>query len=246
VANTVAAEINLPGGGPPAELDADRQSVWASVSTPSYALDHLVGIDADAGEISATADVAGAFPRIAGDYVWATGAEGLFKIDRNTGSLVSAIDLQGCWVVATSAWAWCSTGELAYIVDSQTDAITEMAVDTPIGPVVEVVGSVVWGISTKGDSVWGFDVEAGSVVATIPTPEGVSEFAPDAAILNGTMWNVARDGPSWYVVPIDVTSHMVGRPIAIADPEFGIAAGFGALWIPVLRQPVLLRLEPPG
>jgi hypothetical protein len=94
--------------------------------------------------------------------------------------------------------------------------------------------------------VWGFDVDTDSIVATLPAPEGVAEYLPDAAILNGTIWNVARDGPSWYVVPIGVTTLTVGEPIAIAEPEFGIAAGFGALWIPVLREPVVLRLEPPG
>jgi hypothetical protein len=243
--NAVVGTIQLEGGGPPAEIDADEEMVWASVSTAGYDPDHLVGIDSNSSEIVASADVPGVFPQIGGDHVWAAGPEGFFKIDRRSGELVATVGVRNCRHLALERWVWCSGGGSAYLIDPTTDAITSVDTDIPLGPPVEAIGSVVWGISPSGDRLWTYDINAGEVTVDLVIPEEAGWFMPDAAVLDETLWVVAQGGTRWWLVPIDTVSRAFGQPINVANPEFGIAAGHGALWIPVIREPTVLRVEPP-
>jgi len=244
--NAVVQTIRLEGGGPPAEIDADEEMVWASVSTPGYDPDHLVGIDSASSEVVARADVPGVFPSIGSAHVWAAGPEGLYKIDRVSGELVSTLDVGDCAHIALEELVWCSSDTGAYLIDPATDVITGVDTDSPLGWPVEVIGSVVWGISSSGDSLWAYDIEAQEATIDLAIPAEAGRFMPDAAVLDETLWVVARGGPGWSLVPIDTVTRAFGQPVDVAkQPEFGIAAGHGALWIPVIREPTVLRVEPP-
>ena len=102
---------------------------------------------------------------------------------------------------------------------------------------------MIWAVD--GVSLRAFDPETGQIDADIQTSEA-TVWSLDGVVLDGSLWATASsvDGPADQLVRIDRQSMAIDCVLPTATSEHGMAAGFGSLWLPFLRQPWLLRIVP--
>jgi hypothetical protein len=243
VANTVVGRVSLGDRGPGAEIDAAGGMLWASVSSASYDPDRLVRLDPTTESIVAWVDAAGAFPVIGAGSVWATGDGEVYRIDPLTNSLAAVIEASDCWMITLDDRAFCVGPDVAVWIDPTTDEARRIPGSETLGwPVIGVDGSI-WAVD--GTSLRAFDPETGQMDADIQAPDA-TVWSLDGVVLDGTLWATASsvNGPADQLVRIDRQRMAIDCVLPIPTSELGMAAGFGSIWLPVLRGPWLLRIEP--
>lgn len=246
--NSVADRISLGDRGPGAEIDATDDMVWASVSSPSYDPERLVRLDPTTGSVVAWIDVAAWSPVIGAGFVWGRGASGIYKIDPTTNEVAADIDVGDCGVLPLGERVICLGPGVVVSIDPATNAVTPISAAPSLDWPVAVVDGLIWGIG--GESLWAFDPNTGQVKGQLPPPAGTAMWSLDGVVLDGTLWMTAstqsgdpsRTGPN-RLVRVDTTRMQVDCVVETPNPEYGIAAGFGSIWFPVVRQPWLLRME---
>jgi hypothetical protein len=241
--NSVTDHVPLGDRGPGAEIDATDDMVWATVSSPSYDPERLVRIDPTTASVAASVDAAGMFPVIGAGFVWATGEGEVFRIDPATNSVAAVIDASDCWVIALDDRAFCVGPFVAYSIDPTTDEATRMLGIEMLGWPINGRDGLIWAV--YGDSLRAFDPEAEQIVADIRAPDS-SIWSLDGVDLDGSLWATAssENGPADQLVRIDRLRMTIDCVLPIPTSEFGMAGGFGSIWVPVLRQPWLLRIDP--
>jgi hypothetical protein len=247
--NSVADRISLGDRGPGAEIDATDDMVWASVSSPSYDPERLVRLDPATGSVVAWIDVAAWSPVIGAGFVWGRGASGIYKIDPTTNEVAADIDVGDCGVVPFGERVICVGSGVVVSIDPATNAVTPIPGAPSLDWPVAVVDGLIWGIG--GESLWAFDPNTGQVKGELPPPAGTAMWSIDAVVQERTLWMTAstqsgdpsRTGPD-RLVRVDRIRMQVDCVVETPNPEYGIAAGFGSIWFPVVRQPWLLRIEP--
>ena len=243
VDNTVIAATPLGDRGPGAEIAANEAMIWASVSSLSYDLERLVRIDPINGEIIASVDAKAGFPVIGAGFVWASGPAGTFRIDPATNTVAAIVKTGDCWIVVLGERVFCIGDAVALEIDPTTDTVTPLA-GAPNGLPVEAVDGLIWGVHSR--LLWAFDPQAGEVRAELPPPEGAATWSPDAVVLDGALWATATtlEGAPNRLVRVNRQALAIDCVVETPTSEFGIGAGFGAVWLPVQRQPWLARIEP--
>jgi hypothetical protein len=241
--NSVIDLIPLGERGPGAEIDATDDMVWATVSSPSYDLERLVRIDPTTGSVVAWVDAAGMFPEIGAGFVWATGQGEVYRIDPATNSVAGVIDAANCWMITLDDRAFCLGPYAAYSIDPITDAATPVDGPPKLGWPVIAVDGVIW--VADGIALRAFNPETGQVDAEIKAPEA-TDWSLDGVVLDGSLWVTASSvhGPADRLVRIDRQRMAIDCVLPTPTSEFGMAVGFGSIWLPVLRQPWLLRIDP--
>lgn len=243
--NNVIDRIDLGDRGPGAEIDASDEMVWASVSSPSFELERLVRIDPATGSVVASVDAEGAFPVVGAGFVWATGQGEVYRIDPSTNSVAAVIDARYCGMITLGDHAFCLGPDAgrSLSIDPTTDAVTPVGGRQRLGwPVIGVDG-LIWAVD--GASLRAFNPETGQVDADIEAPAG-TVWSLDGVVLDGALWATASSehGPADRLVRIDRKSMTIDCVLPTPTSELGMAVGFGTIWLPVIRQPWLLRLEP--
>jgi DNA-binding beta-propeller fold protein YncE len=241
--NSVIDRIPLGDRGPGAEIAASDDMVWASVSSASYDFDRLVRIDPTTGSIVAWVEAAAAFPEIGAGSVWATGPGGIYRIDRATNTVAAVIEASNCWVITLEERAFCLGPNVSYSIDPITDAVTPVDGAPELGwPVIGLDG-LIWAVD--GESLRAFDPETGQIDADIKAP-AATVWSQDGVVLDGSLWATTSSerGPADQLVRIDRQSMAIDCVLPTPTSELGMAAGFGSIWLPVLRQPWLLRIDP--
>jgi hypothetical protein len=241
--NSVIDRIPLGDRGPGAEIDATDDMVWASVSSPSYDLERLVRIDPRTGSVVAEVDAAGAFPVIGAGFVWATGGGDVFRIDPATNSVAAVIDAPYCWMITLDDRAFCVGPDVAVSIDPATDEAKPVPGPEKLGWPVIAVDGLIWAVD--GESLWAFDPETGQIDADIKAP-AATVWSVDGVVLDGALWATASsvNGPADQLVRIDRKTMTIDCVLPTPTSELGMAAGFGSIWLPVMRQPWLLRIDP--
>jgi glutamine cyclotransferase len=241
--NSVIDRIPLGDRGPGAEIDATDDMVWASVSSPSYDLERLVRIDPTTGSVVASVDAAGMFPVIGAGSVWATGEGEVYRIDPATNSVAAVIEASDCWMITLDERAFCVGPSTSYSIDPIMDVVTPVEGAPLLGWPVIAVDGMIWVV--HGESLRGFDPETGQIDADIKAPEA-TVWSLDGVVLDGALWATASstNGPSDRLVRIDRQRMTIDCVLPTPTSEFGMTAGFGSIWLPVLRQPWLLRIDP--
>jgi hypothetical protein len=247
--NTVLDRVPLGDRGPGAEIDATDDMVWASVSSPSYDYERLVRIDPTTGSVVAWVDAAAGNPVIGAGFVWATGSGGIYRIDPMTNTVGAVIEAGECWVIPFDDRVFCIGPGVVVSIDPTTDAVTPVPGAPTLGWPLEAVGGLIWGISRE--SLWAFNPETGQVDVNLRPPASVVMWSPDAVVLDGTLWMTASSQPGDpfrtapdRLVRVDPLKMVIDCVVETPNPEHGIAAGFGSIWFPVVRQPWLLRIDP--
>ena len=242
--NSVVDRIPLGDGGPGAEIDASDEMVWASVSSPSYDLERLVRIDSTTGSLVASVEAPGMFPVIGAGSVWATGEGEVFRIDSRTNSVAAVIEASNCWVITLDERAFCIGPSVSYSIDSIADSATPVDGVPKLGWPVIAVDGLIWVVDE--DALRAFNPETGQVKAEIGAPRGSTTWSLDAVVMDGVLWATASstNGPSDRLVRIDRQNMAIDCVLLTPTSELGMAAGFGSVWLPVLRQPWLLRINP--
>ena len=242
VTNTVRQVISLGNRGPGAEITATDDMVWASVSTPSFDYERLVRIDPATGSVVAEVKVKAGFPVIGAGFVWANGPGGVSRIDTATSTVAGTIGLRDCGVVILGEQVFC-VGRGVSEIDPKTDESTSVP-GAPGGFPVEADAGLIWGVGD--DSMWAFDPRTGKVRAELAPPKGTNAWSLDALTLDGSLWATATtgEGAPDRLVRIDRSKMAIDCVLEIPVAEFGIGAGLGAIWVPVLRQPYVIRVEP--
>jgi DNA-binding beta-propeller fold protein YncE len=243
--NTVVDRIPLGDRGPGAEIAAADDMVWASVSSASYDFDRLVRIDPTTGSIVAWVEAAAGFPEVGAGFVWATGPAGVYRIDPATNRVAAVIDAGDCWVMTLDNRAFCVGPEGTVSIDPGTDVATQVPSEPTVGLPIIAVDGLIWGID--GDSLWAIDPETGHTDVQLSPPAGSTTWSLDAVVVDGALWATASsesNGPSDRLVRIDRQAMAIDCVVDTPTSEFGIAAGFGSIWLPVLGQPWLLRIDP--
>lgn len=240
--NKVSQVISLGDRGPGAEISATDEMVWASVSTPSFDYERLVRIDPATGSVIAAVNVEAGFPAIGAGFVWANGPGGVFRIDPATNAVSANLDLRDCGIVILGEQAFC-VGREMFEIDPKTDKSTSVP-GAPGGFPVEADAGLIWGVND--DSLWAFEPRTGRVKAQLDPPAGAMAWSLDAVVVDGALWASATtgEGAPDRIVRIDRSRMAIDCVIDIPVAEFGIGAGLGAIWAPVLRQPYVLRVDP--
>jgi hypothetical protein len=128
-------------------------------------------------------------------------------------------------------------------IDPTTDEATPVQGLEKLGwPVIGVDG-LIWAVD--GESLRAFDPETGQIDADIRAP-GSTVWSPDGLVLDGALWATASsvNGPADRLVRIDRQSMTIDCVLPTPTSELGMAVGFGSIWLPVIRRPWLLRIEP--
>lgn len=241
--NTVAARTSLGDRGPGAEIAASDTMIWASVSSPSFDLERIVRIDPASGTVVASLDLAAGNPVIGAGFVWAGASNFVYRIDPATNAVAASIPVDfACWVTVLVDRVFCFGAGAAEI-----DLATNRAVPVPGVPnglPVEAVDGSIWGVNV--DSLWAFDPATGKVTGDLKPPTGSAAWGLDAVVVDGSLWASAgvKDGPPNRLVRINREKMAIDCVIDTPVSELGIAAGFGSIWLPVIRQPWLLRIDP--
>lgn len=240
--NAVSQVTGLGDRGPGAEIAANDEMVWASVSTPSFDYERLVRIDPATGSIVAEVSVKAGFPVIGAGFVWANGPGGVSRIDPATNSVAATIGLRDCGVVIVGQQVFCVGRDVSQI-DPTSDQSTALP-GAPGGFPVEADAGLIWGVND--DSLWAFDPKTGKVKAELDPPTGAMAWSLDAVVLDGSLWATAStgEGAPDRLVRIDRSKMAIDCVVEIPVAEFGIGAGLGAIWAPVLRQPYVIRVDP--
>lgn len=240
--NVVSQVIALGDRGPGAEIAANDEMVWASVSTPAFDYERLVRIDPATGSIVAEVSVKAGFPVIGAGFVWANGPGGVSRIDPATNSVAATIGARDCGVVILEPHIYC-VGRDIFEIDPKTD-MGRPVPGAPGGFPVEADAGLIWGVND--DSLWAFEPRTGKVVARLDPPAGAMAWSLDAVVLDGSIWATATtgEGAPDRLVRIDRSKVAIDCVLEIPVAEFGIAAGLGAIWAPVLRQPYVIRVDP--
>jgi DNA-binding beta-propeller fold protein YncE len=241
--NSVIDRIPLGERGPGAEIDATDDMVWASVSSPSYDLERLVRIDPTTGSVVASVEAEGMFPAIGAGFVWATGQGEVYRIDPVTNSVAAVIDASNCWMITLDDRAFCVGPDVAMSIDPTTDEARPVLGPEKLGwPVIGVDG-LLWAVD--GESLRALDPETGQIDADIKAPTG-TVWSLDGVVLDGSLWATTSsvNGPADQLVRIDRQSMTIDCVVPTPTSELGMAVGFGSIWLPVIRQPWLLRIEP--
>jgi hypothetical protein len=181
---------------------------------------------------------------IGAGFVWAGSVSTVYRIDPATNTVAASIPVTfGCWVTVLEDRVFCVGSGQAAEIDPNTDTLMPLA-GVPDGLPVEAVDGLIWGVNNE--SLWAFNVTTGKVEADLRPPSGAAAWALDAVVVDGTLWATAgdRSGPPNHLVRIDREVKAIGCVIDTPTSEFGIDAGFGSIWLPVIRQPWLLRIEP--
>jgi len=242
-ANSVIAATSLGNRGPGAEIGATEAMIWASVSSHDFEFERLVRIDPVSGNVVASVDAKAGFPVIGAGFVWATGPEGAFRIDPDTNTVGAVIETGDCWIVVLGDRVFCIGDSTALEIHPATHTTTPLP-GAPSGLPVEAVDGLIWGVN--GRSLWAFDPEAEKVRAELPPPAGAATWSPDAVVLDGALWATAGSGEGApdRLVRIDRKALAIDCVVETPTAEFGIGAGFHSIWLPVVRQPWLLRIQP--
>jgi len=240
--NAVSQVISLGNRGPGAEIAANDEMVWASVSTPSFDYERLVRIDPVTAAVVAQVKVKGGFPVIGAGFVWASGPGGVSRIDPRTNEIAGTIVLRDCGVVVLGDRVFC-VGREVIEIDPRSDKGTSVP-GAPGGFPVEADEGLIWGVND--DSLWAFEPGTGKVKARLAPPTGAMAWSLDAVVLDGALWATATtsEGAPNRLVRIDRSKMAIDCVLEIPTAEFGIAAGLGAIWAPVLRQPYVVRVKP--
>jgi hypothetical protein len=247
--NAVVEEISLGDRGPGAEIDATDEMVWVSVSSPSYDLERLVRLDPVTGSLVASIDVAAGFPHIGARFVWATGSGEIYRIDPTTNSVAGTIETTECAVITLDERALCIGPNLVATIDPMTDALAREpdapALDWPLA----AADGLIWGITTG--SLWAFDPRTLEVVVELEPPAGTAAWSLDSVIHDGDLWMSASSQPGDpfqtapdRLVRIDTGKLVTDCIVETPNAEYGMASGFGSIWVPAIRQPWLVRIEP--
>jgi DNA-binding beta-propeller fold protein YncE len=240
--NSVAQVISLGNRGPGAEIDATDAMVWASVSTPSFDYERLVRIDPATGNVVAEVRVAAAFPVIGAGFVWATGEGGVSRIDPGTNTVAGTIEVRDCGVAILGTRVFC-VGRDVTEIDPTADTAVRVP-GAPDGFLVAADSGLIWGVSA--DSLWAFDPETGKIKVELEPPAGTRRWSMDAVVVDGSLWATATtgEGAPDRLVRIDRSDMTIDCVLEIPTSEFGMAAGLGSVWLPVLRQPYVVRIDP--
>ena len=239
--NTVTDRISLGDRGPGAEIDGTDEMVWASVSSPSYDFERLVRIDPATGRVVASVDAPAGLPVIGGGAVWASGPDGIYRIDPGDNTVAAVIEAGDCWIVTLDDRAFCVGPEGAVSIDAATDRTTKLPGEPVAGWPIVAFDGLIWGVD--GSTLWAVDPTTGRRSVDLQPPEGSAAWAPDAVVVDGALWATAGSEPD-RLVRIDPAASAIDCVVDIPSPEFGIAAGFGSIWLSVVRQPWLVRIDP--
>jgi hypothetical protein len=241
--NVVVDRISLGDRGPGAEIAATDDMVWASVSSPTYDLESLVRIDPTTGSVVAKVEAAAGFPEIGAGFVWATGPGGIYRIDPVTNSVAAVLEASNCWVVTLDERVFCLGPYASHSIDPITDAVTPVDGASELGWPVTAVDGVIWVVDRE--SLRAFDPETGQIDADIKAP-GSTVWSVDGVVLDGALWATASsvNGPADQLVRIDRKTMTIDCVLPTPTSELGMAVGFGSIWLPVIRQPWLLRIDP--
>ena len=243
--DTVVGRVPLGDRGPGAEIDAADDMLWASVSSSSYDPDRLVRLDPATGSIVAWVDAPVGGPVIGAGFVWGHGPDGIYKIDPTTDELSAVIDAGQCGVIPFGDRVFCIGSDVVVSIDPDTDAVTPVPGVSGLGWPIAVVDGLIWGID--GASLWAFDPDTAQIVADVTAPEGLPTWSPDGIVLDGILWMTAgtqAGQPPDRLVRVNPATRLIDCVVEVPRPESGIAAGFGSVWLSVVRQPWLLRIEP--
>jgi hypothetical protein len=247
--NEVVERIPLGDRGPGAEIAANDEMVWASVSSPSYDLERLVRVDPSSAGVVASVDVEAGFPRIAGESVWAGGPAGLHRVETDTNELGRTLAIPECGVVTDGEQAWCVGDQSAFELPAEAGEPRQVAEGVTLGVPVAWAAGRIWGISSDG--LWGLDPATGQVLGPLEPPQEVGTWLLDAVVLGETLWFAASSVPgdpfstaADRLVAFDPVTQSVDCVVEVPPLEHGMAVGEGSIWLPLIREPWVLRIEP--
>ncbi len=241
-----------------AEIDANDESVWISVSTPgSFAPAGAVRIDPVTGALSGpfVDGVSGGFPSIGRDGVWLGGSNGYARLHGRTGDVLDVVRTSGGGGhLSTTRGLWVAHSEGVWQVAKSTGPAVEIGkavarlepgpFGVPYEPVAEHTGRV-WGIGAV--QVVALDAKSHQVAHTVDLPEGLIP-CPDGAVSGAVFWLItASDGACWdsdsVLIGIDTaTGQLVAeQPLGFSN-EFGLDVAADAAWVPVIREPKIIRI----
>ena len=128
-------------------------------------------------------------------------------------------------------------------IDPTTDVATPLEGAPALGSPVIAVDGLIWVVDYM--SLRAFDPETGQIVADIKAP-GSTVWSLDGVVLDGSLWATtsSEHGAADQLVRIDRQSMTIDCFLPTPTSELGMAVGFGSIWLPVIRQPWLLRIEP--
>jgi len=243
--NSVIDRIPLGDRGPGAEIDATDDMVWASVSSPSYDFERIVRIDPTTGSVVASVDAAGAFPVIGAGFVWATGQGEVYRIDPATNSVAEVIEATYCRMITLDDRAFCLGPDdgRSLSIDPTTDVATPLEGSPNLGWPVIAADGLIWVVDDE--SLRAFNPATEQVEADIKAP-AATVWSHDGVVLDGSLWASASsvNGPANQLLRIDRLNMAVDCVLPVPTSELGMAAGFGSIWLPVLGQSWLLRIDP--
>ena len=256
--NQVVEEIALPGVVG-AEIDANADTVWLSVSTPgSFAPAGVVRLDATSGRITGpfTVDgVEGVFPKIGPDGVWVAGNGRYARLDAATGDVLEVIEApgarghlpttQGLWIVHPDGiWNVETASSVLDEIGAAVSELTPGQIGAPFIPIAEHDGKV-WGIGA--DNVVAIDLDSHEIAHTVDLPEGITP-CPDGAVSESVLWLIAdSSGECWetnsVLIGIDTATGNVSyhQPLQFAT-EYGMDVTSDDVWVPVIREPRIVRI----
>jgi glutamine cyclotransferase len=248
----VVGRTKLPGLGN--EMDANDDMVWISFSRGGVE-SGLVRLDARSGKVVAKLNIPGINPRIHEDMLWVgvEDGEAVYGIELSTNEVAEKYRL------GSSGWEWTyPAGDALWI--SEEDKLKRL--DPRTGEQVDVssilngrgVGSIgvafvplerhrklLWGLGAT--EVLAVDVKDTELAASIPFPPGRGQ-GNDATRLGDRLFVVLQGPNGVELVEFDLTRLQIVGTYSIPPPEYQLSAGYGSVWIPILRELRLVRLTP--
>lgn len=247
--NEVVATIEV--GAVPLEVAVGEGSVWVSNADD----DTVSRIDPTTDEVLATIDTCRAPEGLAiGDgSVWVAcedeGAVGRIDPAKDTTSDVYEVGLQPRFVTYAFDSVWVSNyldGGVMRLDPGTGEVLAEIA--TAQGPQVmlEAAGSL-WVSCTDTDVVQRIDPTTNQIVAEVATPVAPDGLATDADAF--VVWVATEIGPE--LVGIDTATDEILATGTVADQGLinanqVMASEGGSLWLPILDDGVVLRVQPPA
>jgi class 3 adenylate cyclase/streptogramin lyase len=233
----------------PAPHATDRTSSTATVTDVGRG---VVALDVTTGKIVAQAAVALVGyepPAVAGGArgIWVRDAQNLVHLDARTGQELGTTSLAGFvgGVAVGSRLAWVGGTKVVHRIDPSTD--------TQLRPVslrsLDLSGLTIVHVAAGGGHVWVLDQSGvlGRIDPVSGKVDGVLSVADDGtelAVGNGTVW--VLDAFSEAVVPVDVDTLGLRRPIPVPGNLRDIALLDGAPWVLDTTAGTVTRVDPSG